>query len=181
MPTPPLPKLILPGSAFALARYSASVVIGLLPRTASTIGTSAIRLIAVSWSGSNGRFEYSAGAIEIEEVVNSSVWPSGAAWATADAPIEPPAPPRFSRMNVPLVCAPSRSFISRAGTSTGPPAANGTMTRTALDGGHSWAVAAGAETSAATISAEADSARAAFIRCSRRRPSPARPICRSRH
>ena len=57
MPTPPLPKLILPGSALALARYSASVLIGLLPRTVSTIGTSAIRLIAVNCNGSNGRFE----------------------------------------------------------------------------------------------------------------------------
>ena len=112
----------------------------------------------------------------------SSVWPSGAAWATADAPIEPPAPPRFSMMNVPLVCAPSRSFISRAGTSTGPPAANGTMTRTALDGGHSWAVAAGAETCAATISAEAEQRKGGFhSMLHSRRPSPARPICRSRH
>jgi len=40
----------------ALAMYSASVLIGLSPRTASTIGTSAIRLIAVSSDGSNGRF-----------------------------------------------------------------------------------------------------------------------------
>ena len=47
------------------------------------------------------------GTIVTDEVVSSSVLPSGGACTTACRPIEPPAPGRFSRMNTPLVCAAS--------------------------------------------------------------------------
>jgi hypothetical protein len=74
------------------------------------------------------------GTMVTDEVVSKNVPPSGAACTTVCRPIEPPAPGRFSRMKVLLVCAESRSIRRRAGKSTGPPAAYGTISRTVPEG-----------------------------------------------
>jgi hypothetical protein len=53
--------------------------------------------------------------------VNSRVWPSGALFATASAPIVPPAPPRFSTTKGWPKASPNRSASGRASTSLLPP------------------------------------------------------------
>jgi hypothetical protein len=77
----------------------------------------------------------SPGAAEcVVLVVMNSVWPSGAAFATAAAAGMPPAPERFSTMNG----WPSASWrcvaIERAVASVTLPAANGVMMVTGRDG-----------------------------------------------
>jgi len=59
-------------------------------------------------------------------VAISSVVPSGAARATRDAPMVPPAPPAFSTTTVMPVRSPRRCAIRRDTTSVAPPAAKGT-------------------------------------------------------
>ncbi len=75
--------------------------------------------------------------------INSSVWPSGSALATATAPMLPPAPGRFSTttgcFHISLSFWPS----ARASTSDVPPGANGTMMRIGLLGKAPCANAAG--------------------------------------
>jgi len=67
--------------------------------------------------------------------------PSGAAFATALAPVVPPAPGRFSITNVWPTCFPTCSNTTRAATSLAVPAPSGTTTATAR-AGHSCADAA---------------------------------------
>src|SRR5436190_5034680 len=65
----------------------------------------------------------------VPTVPTSSDWPSGADFATASAPIEPPAPPRLSATTVALRFSPSICANGRATMSVGPPAGNGITTR----------------------------------------------------
>ena len=68
------------------------------------------------------------GAAEwVELVVISSVWPSGAAFATALAAGMPPAPARFSTMNGWPSASCRCAAIERAVASVTLPAANGVM------------------------------------------------------
>ncbi len=74
-----------------------------------------------------------AGFSANEEDVTSSVWPSGAAFATRSAPMIPLAPGRLSTTNVwPMravnSCARMRAVVS------GPPAPKPTMMRTGREG-----------------------------------------------
>ena len=70
------------------------------------------------------------GALE----VISSVYPSGAAFATRSDPMLPPAPPRLSITNG-FPSSSCRPFaIGRAAISDGPPGGQGTIIVTDLDG-----------------------------------------------
>ena len=63
-----------------------------------------------------------------------SVWPSGAAFAAASEPIEPPAP---GRLSISTDCArPSESFCARARAriSVEPPGGKGTIRRIGREG-----------------------------------------------
>src|SRR4051794_17158559 len=62
-------------------------------------------------------------------VVSSSVVPSGADFATASAPILPPAPVRFSTITGWPRCSDILAATMRPTVSTAPPAANGTTIR----------------------------------------------------
>src|SRR3954462_14273214 len=62
-------------------------------------------------------------------VVSSSVVPSGADFATASAPILPPAPVRFSTITGWPSCSDILAATIRPTVSTAPPAANGTTIR----------------------------------------------------
>ena len=75
---------------------------------------------------------------------NSKVWPSGSAVTAAFSPTVLPPPGRFSMMIWPRL---GESFwpISRAMTSIGPPAGNGTMIRTCRVGYRSCAAAGAIE------------------------------------
>jgi len=66
--------------------------------------------------------------------VKSSVYPSGAARATALAPIEPEPPTRFSITTGLPQCSVSFWPTRRAITSSGPPAVKGTTNFTGRDG-----------------------------------------------
>ena len=101
----------------------------------------------------------------IGAAANSSVYPSGAAFATASMPIVPPAPPgRFSMMN----CWPSRSDMRcasiRATLSSAPPATVGTITRTGRAG---YAPASCACAGSAPLAAHARPAPSSLRRVSR--------------
>src|SRR5712672_7317 len=90
----------------------------------------AMKSRSASYPGSGYRLTFTT----IADEVMSTVYPSDADFAAAAAPILPPAPARFSTTN----CWP-RVSLSFAPTilamiSTGPPGANGTMTRTGLFG-----------------------------------------------
>src|SRR4051812_20638919 len=90
---------------------------------------------------SKGRFGISVGLTACVSNTKSQVWPSGAALATAAAPIEPELPGRFSTMIVaPRRCC-SPACASRAMASTDPPGGNGAMRRMIPDG-QLWARAA---------------------------------------
>jgi hypothetical protein len=89
---------------------------------------------AKSLSVSNGKFFLIAALIVKVDDTSSSVWPSGAAAATAAAPIVPPAPARFSiTTGWPQA---SLSFLptARATMSFDPPDANGTTRVMGFDG-----------------------------------------------
>ncbi len=77
----------------------------------------------------------------VVEVAIISVWPSGSAVATMRAPIVPPWPGLFSTTTAPIETD-SFCATSRAITSTGPPAPNGTIILIGLVG-KAWAVAEG--------------------------------------
>src|SRR5207253_418651 len=63
----------------------------------------------------------------------SSVLPSGADFATSSAPIEPAAPARLSTITLDFSASPSINAYGRATMSVGPPAGNGTTSRTGPD------------------------------------------------
>src|SRR5215467_460827 len=65
----------------------------------------------------------------VPTVPMSSVRPSGADFATASAPSEPPAPPRLSITITDLRASPSNCAKGLATISVGPPAGNGTIKR----------------------------------------------------
>ena len=67
-------------------------------------------------------------------LLNSSVWPSLGALATASAPMVLPAPARFSTITRPPSRAESCSASSRASVSVGPPGAKGSTMRTGRAG-----------------------------------------------
>jgi hypothetical protein len=67
-------------------------------------------------------------------VPRTSVYPSGAAFATASVPIEPPAPVRVSWMNGCASAAPTFSNTTRITASPEPPAGKVLMMRTGLSG-----------------------------------------------
>ena len=84
--------------------------------------------------------------------VSSQVSPSGRAFATASAPIEPAAPERFSTTTVaPRRCV-SPGVTSRATASVDPPGAKGTMMR--MDWPWARAMPGAASATAAAASAE---------------------------
>ena len=84
------------------------------------------------------RFGSTEGLTPCVSNTTPNVVPSGAAWATAPAPIEPEAPGRFSTMN----CWPSAVVSSaarmRATWSVEPPGGKPTMNFTVFDG-QAWA------------------------------------------
>src|SRR5215212_6964807 len=75
-----------------------------------------------------------AGAITCVVEIMSSVWPSGAAFATASAPIVEPAPGRLSTTTGWPSALAKPSDITRATTSVKPPGENGTTSVTGLLG-----------------------------------------------
>src|SRR5262249_4170268 len=104
-----------------------------------------------------GSFGLSAGCTVCEEATSSSVWPSGAARATASVPTCPAAAGRLSTMTV-WPSAFSRCGASRRPiTSFEPPAGNGTIHRVG------WGGQAGADVGAvwAATGQAADSDQAA--------------------
>ena len=73
-------------------------------------------------------------AAVVETVAMPSTWPSGFALMTSSAPIEPPPPALFSTSTCWPKAPPSFSATMRATMSVVPPGANGTTSRTGLDG-----------------------------------------------
>src|SRR5258706_6858385 len=76
----------------------------------------------------------SAGVVTCDRVASTSVWPSGSDFATASVPRLPLAPGRASTSTGWPRPAASFSFSVRAIRSTMPPAGNGTMMRSGLEG-----------------------------------------------
>ena len=83
-----------------------------------------------------------------------NVVPSGAAWATAPAPIEPEAPGRFSTMNCWPSAVVSWAARMRATWSVEPPGGKPTMNFTVFEG-QAWAWANGAATARRSAAASA--------------------------
>ena len=83
---------------------------------------------------SNGGVAYRCGSWTWIAIVYSSVWPSGAAFATSRAPMTVEPPGRLST----IVDSPGASLIfcaiARAWMSAWPPGGNGTTMRTCLPG-----------------------------------------------
>src|SRR3954464_3924275 len=71
---------------------------------------------------------------ECDEDCTISVWPSASAFTTAEVPIWPPAPGRFSTMTGCFQCSFMRCAMMRAAMSAPAPADSGTMMRMALEG-----------------------------------------------
>ena len=102
--------------------------------TTSIIGSDAISVIgAKSLIGSNDTF-CSTGVTAKAKVVTRSVWPSGAALATAAVPIALPAPGRLLTITVCDQLSVKRCPIRRAMLSVVPPATNGTTSSICFDG-----------------------------------------------
>ena len=104
------------------------------------LATSTFGVLAISDTGwksrcvSNGSFWRSSGVITKVAAIISSVWPSAGARATASVPRMVLAPGRFSTSTGwPKVSA-ARGAIERLNRSSTPPAGNGTISRTGLDG-----------------------------------------------
>src|SRR5581483_2922438 len=76
-------------------------------------------------AGSKGSFARTATVPGYEEVVLSSVYPSGAAFATISAPIMPLAPGRLSTMTLRPHASPSDFATARVNRSDEPPATYG--------------------------------------------------------
>src|SRR5262245_21823652 len=94
-----------------------------------------------SFTGSYGVPRGSAGATAWDATPETtSVYPSGAALATASEPITPPAPGRFSTMKFSLRLSASFCATMRPSVSALPPGANGATIRTGL-AGHDCAAA----------------------------------------
>jgi hypothetical protein len=90
---------------------------------------------ARSRSGSNGMLRYSALLMaNTPLVLTSSVWPSGAALATASAPMLPPAPARFSTTNGWPIASCRRLASARPTMSGVEPGGKVTTTLTGLEG-----------------------------------------------
>src|SRR6266568_4186530 len=88
-----------------------------------------------SRSGSNGKLFESAGAMQcVATPETTSVYPSGAAFATSSEPMMPPAPARFSTMKFSFKISLSLCDTRRPSVSAVPPGAKGTMMRTVLAG-----------------------------------------------
>src|SRR5688572_30774504 len=106
---------------------------------------------AKSRTASNGSFAIIAAAVEWPAVARSSVWPSGAAFATRSEPITPPAPGLFSTTTGWPRSGESCCATTRATVSELPPGGKPTTMRTARSGYDcAWAAAA---TSSAAIPA----------------------------
>src|SRR5436190_4237667 len=71
---------------------------------------------------------------ECDEDCTISVWPSGSAFTTAEVPIWPPAPGRFSTITGCFQCSFMRCAMMRAAMSAPAPADSGTMMRMVLVG-----------------------------------------------
>src|SRR5438876_1134104 len=122
--------------------------------TTSTPGGPPKRAMWVkSRSGSNGKLFESAGAMQcVATPETTSVYPSGAAFATNSEPITPPAPARFSTMKFSLKVSLSLCDTRRPRVSAVPPGAKGTTMRTVL-AGQLCARASGPPSSRATSTA----------------------------
>src|SRR5882757_8640477 len=109
---------------------------------------------AKSFTTSNVTFGCTAGAMVSALEWTRMVYPSGSALATAEAPMVPPPPVRFSTTTVCPICAETRSKTTRGMTSVALPADSGTITLIGCRVGQTcaWAGAAAAiiDTQAAT-------------------------------
>lgn len=115
-------KFSFPGFAFAWATSSATLLKGRSLLTTRMNGMELICPIGVkSFSESYGSF-IRCGRITWIEVFSTSIVPSGAARATAPAPMVPLAPARLSTMTERPSASDSGGAMTRATTSVGPPA-----------------------------------------------------------
>lgn len=97
LPAPGDGNTSLPGSRRAISTSSCSVPAGYRDGTTSTTALSATSETGANDSSPNGSFAYRLGFMPSTlPGVSSSWWPSGVAWATAPAPMLPPAPGRLS-------------------------------------------------------------------------------------
>ena len=83
-----------------------------------------------SWTTVYGTCFIVIGAVTNVDALNSSVYPSAGAFATASAPMMPLPPGRFSTTNVCPIWSPSFCATARPSVSSVPPGGNGMMTRT---------------------------------------------------
>src|SRR3989304_5633030 len=97
----------------------------------------------MAFAGSNGSFARTAAVAGYDEVVESSVWPSGSALLAISAPIMPLAPGRLSTITFLPHMSPRRFATARAMTSVEPPGEYGRISWMFLDG-YACAAACGA-------------------------------------
>ena len=134
----PLPfeaKLSLPGLRRACSRSSRTLATGVLAETTRTFAplpTSATG--ARSFFVSKGSDRYSDTLIALGGAAMSSVWPSGALFATKSVPMLPPEPVLFSMMTGCPKVSERRGPRARAVKSVIPPGGKVTTSRIGLEG-----------------------------------------------
>src|SRR5579871_5716142 len=153
LPAPDEPKFSLPGWSRAYCTSSASEWTGTPGCTTTTSGTLTTEVMnARSLRGSYGILLMVKGAIATEDpLLRATVYPSAGAFAAASPPMTPPPPPRFSTTTVCPRFADMPCARTLPKMSDGPPAGNGTMSRSGLEG--KLCASAGEAAPAAAVSA----------------------------
>src|SRR5512139_2437870 len=142
-----------PGFAFAAASTSRKSLKGCATCVTIAIGEVPMSItFARSFVVLKERFGITEGFTPCVSNTTPKVVPSGAAWATAAAPIEPEAPVRFSTMNCWPSCVVSWAASTRATWSVEPPGGKPTTNFTVLVG-QAWAWAKGAASATARAAA----------------------------